>query len=71
MAAGAVPHLAIFDEAGPVTAGSDFLVTVDVENSQGVTETNFTARVTLTLASNPTGATLGGNLSMPVIMMAK
>ena len=66
VAPGALPHLAIFEEAGPVTAGSDFLVTVDVENAQGVTETNFAGRVTLTLASNPTGATLGGNLSMPV-----
>ncbi|HKI16983.1 MAG TPA: hypothetical protein VKA15_03845, partial [Isosphaeraceae bacterium] len=67
VAAGAVPHLAIFDEAGPVTTGSYFEVTVDVENSLGVTETNFTGSVTLTLASNPPGATLGGNLTMPVI----
>ncbi len=66
VAPGALPHLAIFEEAGPVTVGSDFLVTVDVENSQGLTETNFAGRVTLTLANNPTGATLGGNLSMPV-----
>jgi hypothetical protein len=66
VAPGALPHLAIFEEAGPVTAGSDFLVTVDVENAQGLPETDFAGRVTLTLASNPTGATLGGNLSMPV-----
>jgi hypothetical protein len=64
---GAVPHLAIFDEAGPVPVGSYFEVTVDVENSLGVTETNFPGSVTLTLDSNPTGATLGGNLTMPVI----
>ena len=51
-----------------MTAGSAFQVTVDVENSQGVTETNFTGGVTLTLASNPTGATLGGNLTMPALM---
>jgi len=64
---GPVPHLAIFDDPGPVPVGSYFLVTVDVENSQGVTETSFTGSVTLALAGNPTGATLGGNLTLPVI----
>ncbi len=65
VAGGAVPRLAIFDERGPVTRGADFQVTVDVENSLGVTDSNFTGSVTLSQASNPTGATLGGNLTMP------
>ena len=30
-----------------------------------MTETNFTGSVSLTLAGNPTGATLGGNLTLP------
>jgi len=59
-------RLAIFVEPGPVATGSYFLVTVDVENSLGVTETNFAGSVTLALASNPGGATLGGNLTLPV-----
>jgi hypothetical protein len=64
---GPVPHLAIFDNPGPVTVGSPFQATVDVENSLGVTETNFTGSITLALARNPTGATLGGNLTMPAL----
>ena len=64
---GPVPHLAIFDNPGPVTLGSPFQASVDVENAQGVTETNFTGDVTLSLARNPTGATLGGNLTMPAV----
>jgi hypothetical protein len=64
---GPVPHLAIFDNPGPFTVGSPFQATVDVENSLGVTETDFSGDVTLSLARNPTGATLGGNLTMPAL----
>ncbi len=67
VSAGAVPHLAIFAQPGPVLTGGVFEVTVDAENSQDMTETNFTGYVTLALAANPTGATLGGNLTLPAI----
>jgi hypothetical protein len=68
VAAGAVPHLAMFTGSGPVATGSAFEITVDVENSLGVTEPSFIGSVTLTLAGNPTGATLGGNLTVPAFL---
>jgi hypothetical protein len=38
-----------------------------VDSASGGSDTSFTGTVTLSLASNPGGATLGGNLSMPAI----
>jgi hypothetical protein len=65
VAPGAVPHLAIFTGLSPITTGAAFVITVDAENSAGAPVTNFSGNVTLTLAGNPGGATLGGNLTLP------
>jgi hypothetical protein len=62
-----LPELAISSQTTVVTVGSYFDLTVDVKSTQGVPDTNFTGRVMLTLVNNPGGATLGGNLSLPVI----
>ena len=61
---GPVPHLVLFSPPTAVTDGQYFQVTVLVEDSTGAMETSFTGNVTLVLASNPSGATLGGNLTM-------
>ncbi len=62
-----VPYLVFSGQvSGAVGVGQYFQLTVVVENAQGVPETSFAGRVNLELASNPGGATLGGNLSMPV-----
>ena len=46
-----------------VTAGSPFGLTVEAENSSGNPITSFNGTVTVALASNPGGATLGGTLT--------
>jgi streptogramin lyase len=46
-----------------VTAGSGFGLTVTAENSSGNPITSFDGTVTVALASNPGGATLGGTLT--------
>ena len=46
-----------------VTAGSAFGLTVEAENSSGNLITSFNGTVTVALASNPGGATLGGTLT--------
>ncbi len=46
-----------------VTAGSGFGLQASIEDAYGNVETGDTASVTLALANNPTGATLGGTLS--------
>ena len=61
-----VPHLAVFDQPAAVIAGGYFQLTVVAEDAQGATDTSFTGSVTLALASNPGGATLGGTLTLPV-----
>jgi hypothetical protein len=63
---GAVAYVAIVSQPAVVDVGSYFDLTVAVEDAQGATETGFTGKVTLALASNPDGATLGGNLTLPV-----
>jgi streptogramin lyase len=46
-----------------VTAGSAFGLTVEAENSSGNPITSFDGTVTVALASNPGGATLGGTVT--------
>jgi streptogramin lyase len=46
------------------TAGSPFGLTVEAENSSGNVISSFDGTVTVALASNPGGATLGGTLSV-------
>ena len=48
---------------GSVTAGSGFGLTVTAEDSSGNVDTSFNGTVTVALASNPGGATLGGTLT--------
>jgi FKBP-type peptidyl-prolyl cis-trans isomerase 2 len=55
-----------YSPASPVTAGSSFEVTVAAEDPYGNVDTNFSGSVTLALANNPTGATLGGTLTAAV-----
>ena len=47
-----------------VTAGSGFGLTVQAEDSSGNPITSFNGTVTVALANNPGGATLGGTLSV-------
>ena len=47
-----------------LTAGSPFGLTVTAENSSGNPITSFDGTVTVALASNPGGATLGGTLTV-------
>jgi pantothenate kinase type III len=49
--------------AGTETAGSSFGLTVDVENAGGQLQTGATGTVTLSLASDPGGASLNGTLT--------
>ena len=47
-----------------VTAGTPFGLTVEAEDSSGNLVTSFNGMVTVALASNPGGATLGGTLTV-------
>ena len=47
-----------------VTAGSGFGLTVQAEDSSGNLITSFNGTVTVALANNPGGATLGGTLTV-------
>src|SRR5262249_34231254 len=47
-----------------VTAGSDFGLAAAAEDAQGNVVTTFAGSVTLALASNPGGSTLGGTLTL-------
>jgi choice-of-anchor C domain-containing protein len=49
---------------GSVTAGSGFGLTVAAEDSSGHVETSYNGTVTVALSNNPSGATLGGTLSV-------
>ena len=69
-----VPNLADYHMAGmlgvvaqptaTVTAGSEFGFSVMVENTDGSLESNYDSEVTVALANNPGGATLGGTVSV-------
>ena len=54
------------DDAAPasVTAGSGFGLVVTAEDAFGNVDPSFAASVTLALANNPNGATLGGTLTV-------
>ena len=49
---------------GSVTAGSGFGLVVTAEDPFGNVASNFASSVTLALANNPNGATLGGTLAV-------
>ena len=46
-----------------VTAGTGFGLTVTAEDNSGNVDTSFNGTVTVAMASNPGGATLGGTLT--------
>lgn len=61
------PRLAISDQPATVDAGRYFQLTVVAEDANGDVETGFDGTITLALADDPGGASLGGTLTMPVI----
>ncbi len=50
-----------------VTAGADFAVTIKAEDASGNVDLGFTSAVTLNVASNPGGGTLGGTLTVNAV----
>jgi FKBP-type peptidyl-prolyl cis-trans isomerase 2 len=65
--AGAASQLLVTTQPPPaVTAGSTFGLAVTAEDGFGNIDSTFADSVTLTLANNPAGATLGGTLTVPV-----
>ena len=50
-----------------VTAGAGFPITVTAEDSYGNVDTSFNGPITIALASNPGGATLGGTLTATAV----
>ena len=71
-----VPNLTDYGLAGKLvittqpplalTAGSEFGLSVKVENTDGSLETSYTGNLTIALANNPGGATLSGTVSVTV-----
>ena len=57
-------QLAFADTLGPFGVGSTFDVQVSAEDSYGNVDPNFSGNVTVALATNPAGATLGGTLTV-------
>jgi len=55
------------DPLSPVTAGMPFGLTVEAKDAGGNVIGNFDEEVTLTLASQPGPASLGGTVSMPAV----
>jgi hypothetical protein len=53
--------------AATVTAGSGFGLVINVVDSQGNLATGFNGAVTLTLATNPGGSTLGGTVTVNAV----
>jgi len=58
------PTLSVVIAPSSVAAGSPFGLTVHANDSSGNLESSFNGTVTVALASNPGGATLGGTLSV-------
>ena len=56
-----------FSYIGNVAAGAPFSVTVDAPDSYGNVAPTFNGDVTLALANNPSGATLGGTLTVAAV----
>ena len=64
----AATHLVVTTEPpSSVTAGSEFILKVSVEDAYGNVVTGFTGSVTIALGINPDGSTLGGTLSVTVV----
>ena len=64
--AGPGTQLAVISQPSTVTAGIGFGFTVAVEDAQGDIATSYTGSVTVALAVNPGGSTLGGTVVVSV-----
>ena len=65
MTAAAATQLVVTTQPpGSVTAGSGFGLVVTAEDGFGNVDSSFTGSVTLALANNPDGATLGGTVTV-------
>ena len=51
----------------PVAAGSDFTVSIAIEDQNNTVQTGYNGTVTVALASGPSGATLGGTKTLNVV----
>jgi len=66
--AGVATHVAVFvPPAGSVRTGSSFGLSFAAEDAYGNVATSYSGSVTLALASNPSGATLGGTRTVKVV----
>lgn len=65
-AAGPV-RLAFVGQPGTTFIGLPVSVTVEAQDALGARATGFSGTVTLALGNNPSGATLGGTLSVPAV----
>jgi hypothetical protein len=63
----AATRLAVTGSPPRVTVGADFPVTVAAQDPFGNVDTNFNGSVTLSLANNPGGAALGGDLTATAV----
>ena len=63
VAAAVATQLVVVPPNGPFLVGSPFRVTVDAEDAHGNLATTYSGSVTLALAGNPGGATLGGTIT--------
>ena len=67
VAAAGATHLAVGSLYGPFLVGSSISITVDAEDAHGNLATTYTGSVTLALANNPGGATLGGTTTVNAV----
>src|SRR5262249_43649248 len=56
-----------YQPSGNLTAGVPFGLTVEARNADGNRDASFNGPVTLTLANNPSGTTLGGTLTVNAV----
>ena len=61
------PRLSFIVQPGDATAGAAWSIQVSARDSLGNTFTDFTAEVTLAIATNPAGGTLSGTLTVAAI----
>ena len=65
--AAAASQLSVVPPYGPFLVGSPISVTVDAEDAHGNLAISYTGSVTLALAKNPGGATLGGTTTVNAV----
>ena len=64
---GAATQLIIESQPTSIASGTDFNVTVDIEDAEGNIATGYSGNVTIVLVNNPGGSTLGGTRTVVVI----